>query len=112
MWAKVNGIPVITWAPRVSHYVRSHANLLGVDIADWVHPFVYSLSDAIVDSPEDGARWIRDELLTGKVIIKDRHIILNAMEYYRTTQFPNDIPMQEMFARHPGLATRAYQRIS
>ncbi len=112
MWAKVHGIPVVTWAPRDTHYFKTNTNTLGIDLQDWIHPFVYSLSDAIVDNLVDGARWIREEMLTGEAAIKGRSHIINAMEYYRTTQFPKDVPMQEMFGSDPELSMRAYQRIT
>ena len=43
MWAKLNKLPVITLAPRDSHYHKSHTTLLDVPVKDWIHPFVESL---------------------------------------------------------------------
>ena len=50
MFAAQNGIPVITWAPPESHYRRRFVpNVFGEDLHDWTHPFVFGLSDHVVD---------------------------------------------------------------
>lgn len=53
MWAKSHKIPVVTLAPKDSHYNKSKTTLLDVAVEDWVHPFVESLSDAIVENQEN-----------------------------------------------------------
>ncbi|MBX7067417.1 MAG: hypothetical protein K1X28_09315 [Parachlamydiales bacterium] len=40
MWAKLNQIPVVTWAPRDSHYHKSDAIILGSAVKNFIHPFV------------------------------------------------------------------------
>lgn len=59
MWAKVNRIPVVAWAPKNSHYHQSHTTLLSVSIQNFIHPFVESLSDQIVETVADGAAWMQ-----------------------------------------------------
>lgn len=50
MFAVQLGIPVITWAPMESHYRRSKVpDVFGEDLTDWTHPFVFGLSDHVVD---------------------------------------------------------------
>lgn len=59
MWAKLNKIPLVVWAPKNTHYHLSHASILDVPVTDYVHPFVESLSDKVVETLEEGADWIR-----------------------------------------------------
>lgn len=40
MWAKVNKIPVVTWAPRNSHYHKDQTTILGVTVANFIHPLI------------------------------------------------------------------------
>ncbi len=59
MWAKLHRIPIVTWAPKNSHYHKTHTRLLDVPVKNWVHPFIESLSDALVENLEEGAEWIK-----------------------------------------------------
>src|ERR1700722_11207066 len=59
MWAKFHKIPVVTLAPKNSHYNKSKTTLLDVPVENWIHPFVESLSDAIVENLSDGALCIK-----------------------------------------------------
>lgn len=93
MWAKVNNIPVVTLAPKETHYVKSNTALLGVNVKDWVHPFIYSLSDYICEDVQDGAKWILSHIRSPKEI-KGKDSIIDAMLYYRDTQFSSDKPMK------------------
>lgn len=59
MFAVQRGIPVITWAPQETHYRRSEVpNVFGENLKDWTHPFVYGLSDYVVDSLADAVELI------------------------------------------------------
>jgi hypothetical protein len=50
MFAVQHGIPIVTWSPPDTHYRRSKvADLFGEDLHDWTHPFVFGLSDHVVD---------------------------------------------------------------
>lgn len=64
MFAVQNGIPVITWAPPETHYRRSKVpDILGEDLNDWTHPFVFGLSDCVVDDLPQALTIIRAETL-------------------------------------------------
>lgn len=97
MWAKVHKIPVVTWAPLNSHYKKEKTTLLGVPVANFVHPFVESLSDAIVENLADGAVWIKKYLKDKSLEIKGSEDITRAMEHYKEKQLQNDRPMKELF---------------
>ncbi len=108
MWAKINHLPVLTLAPQNSHYHKETATLLGVTVKNWMHPFVESLSDAVVEDLRQGVEWLKDFLL-GKYQIKGPEFIHEAMKYYQTTQFPIDHPMHEIFEKNPQLQERILQ---
>lgn len=59
MFAVQRGIPVITWAPQETHYRRSEVpNVFGENLKNWTHPFVYGLSDYVVDNLADAVELI------------------------------------------------------
>lgn len=96
MWAKFHSIPVVTLAPKETHYHKSQTTLLGSEVKDWVHPFVESLSDAVVESIADGANWIH-RVMTGELKeIKNAAFMESAMQRYKTLRFEGDEPMQDL----------------
>lgn len=96
MWAKVNKIPVVTLAPLETHYHKEETVLLGVPVKSWIHPFVEGLSDAVVESLEEGARWLAATMDSPNPEIKGPEWMHEAMHYYRETQFTKDEPMQHL----------------
>lgn len=85
MFAKVHRVPVAVWLPEESHYKRSHIQLLGKEVTDWIHPFIYNLSDYRAPTLEDAARWIEEELLTGKVAVKGMECTQEAISHFCST---------------------------
>lgn len=106
MWAKVNQIPVVTWAPENSHYHKSQTTVLDVPVSNFVHPFVESLSDKIVENLVEGSKWIEDALSNRCPEIKSLQHIKAAMQHYMDTQLHQDIPMKEMVASSKELKSR------
>jgi hypothetical protein len=98
MWAKLNKIPVVTWAPKESHYHKTKTTLLGVEVEHFIHPFIYALSDQIVETLEEGAVWIEKTLADPSTQIKGVESIQAAMQYYQEKQLPVDEPMQEILS--------------
>jgi hypothetical protein len=96
MWAKVHKIPLVIWAPKDSHYHKSSTTLLGQSVENWIHPFVESLSDKMVQTVEEGAEWIVKAVSTPNFPIKGLEHIEYAMEYYKKHQLHRDGPMQEL----------------
>lgn len=109
MWAKMNTIPVVTLCPQESHYKRTDVKILNVRVSDWVHPFVENLSDSLVTSVEDGAKWIQNYMLNKESItIKGPTSLKEAMQYYCDTQFNKDEPMQALLHKNPKLHERMF----
>lgn len=96
MWAKMNGIPVITWAPLNSHYHKESASLLGVEVKSWVHPFVVALSDKIVSSLQEASSWIFTVIDNPATFFKNSQSIYDAMNYYMDEQYRFDNPMKHL----------------
>lgn len=108
MWAKLHKIPLITLAPKDSHYNKTQTTLLDVPVENWVHPFVESLSDALVENLSEGAQWIRKILQGSAQEIKDVAYIQSAMHHYRDTQLERDEPMKALIASNPKLHERIW----
>ena len=96
MWAKFHAKPVIILAPEETHYRKTHVEMLGTHITEYVHPFVRSLGDALVSSLEEGAAWILRWINGECGAIKDMTTIYDAMRHYQHTQYNHDQPMQEL----------------
>jgi len=99
MWAKMNHLPVLSLAPKNSHYRKKEVTLLDKRVENWVHPFVYSLSDAIVQDLEEAITWLIAFLL-GDIEIKGPQSINDAMRYYKEMQLKNDSPMSELIEKN------------
>ncbi len=108
MWAKFHKIPIVTLAPKDSHYNKSKITLLDVAVENWVHPFVESLSDAIVENLSDGARWIRKFASTAAPKVKDVEYIQLSMRHYRESQLPHDEPMKALIMANQKLHKRIW----
>jgi hypothetical protein len=109
MWAKVNKIPVVTWAPQNSHYNKDQTTILDVPVANFIHPFVVSLSDKIVASLEEGAQWIDFAISNPEVAIKGIPYIGFAMQHYRDNQLHHDQPMKELLISSEELNQRVHR---
>lgn len=110
MWAKVNKIPVVTWAPKNSHYHKDEAVILDVRVPNFVHPFVEGLSDKIVESLEEGAAWIGSFMTGLSPEIKGIECVEGAMKIYKERQLERDIPMRELVESSTELYDRIYRR--
>lgn len=103
MWAKVNKIPVVTWAPKDTHYHKSHTTILNVPVKNFIHPFVLALSDHIAQDLTGGAQWIHKMMSDPSLEIKGVESIRSAMQYYNDKQFDHDQPMKELFSMNEEL---------
>lgn len=96
MWAKMHGIPVVSFAPLNSHYHKQSTSLLGVEVQSWIHPFIEGLSDRIVGSLEEAAESVVVLLEDSSVPIKGPDWVRGAMKYYLNKQFSSDKPMKQL----------------
>ena len=106
MWAKLNNIPLVIWAPEESHYNKSHTTILGIHVDKFVHPFVECLSDKIVNDLEEGISWIKQIKADPSAPIKGIEFIELAMSHYKNKQLPNDEPMLNLIKGNEILQSR------
>jgi hypothetical protein len=109
MWAKVNQIPIVTWAPKNSHYHKERTTLLDIPVEEFIHPFVFALSDRIVENLEEGAHWIDEFISNPEIEIKTLSYIGEAMHYYKENQLQRDEPMQKLLTASEALKTRMHR---
>ncbi len=81
--AKYFARPVLTVLPKDSHHRRSDLVFHGVLIHDWIHPFLDTFSDLIVDKVADCLGWItKYSNNPSRAKIKDITIIDIGIEYF------------------------------
>lgn len=112
MWAKLNKTPLVIWAPKNSHYNKSNTTVLGVPVSDFIHPFIDSLGDKIVETLIEGAEWINSVISNPLFEVKGIEHIENAMEHYKARQLANDKPMQDLLDHHQELKSRMERQAS
>lgn len=79
--AKYFSIPVITVLPRGSQHRRTDLEFHGRVVADWIHPFIDTFSDRIIESASelpDAVRRLEDMRIKGISVIDE------AIDYART----------------------------
>jgi hypothetical protein len=89
MLAKERQIPVIAVCPPNSHYQRSIVFHTGVKNEGWVHPFVESLSDVIVEDFTKAGEWIK-EFIENPRKIKSGEIIDESIKCYMDNTLKKD----------------------
>ncbi len=94
LFAKMNKVPVIAVAPKNSHYVRGKLEYLGQKVENYIHPFLFCTSDAIVENFEQAAAWIKN-FLEKPVEIKDISITEKAIDEYMKKYMHKDDPVNE-----------------
>ncbi len=107
LWAKTNSIPVISLTPRNSHYNKESASLLDVEVKNWIHPFVESLSDVLVENLDEAVEWIEKIMKDNTIQIKGKNSIFDAMKYYKKTNLFKDLPMKKLIDSNSSIKFRA-----
>ncbi len=106
MWAKVHKIPVISWAPKETHYHKSKTTLLGVPVENFIHPFVKALSDFVAENLDEACLFLSRALTDLAFQAKGLDSIAAAMRYYKETQLSADLPMRQLMAGNEALSSR------
>lgn len=80
--------PLIAVIPKDTHHRRSNVIFDGVNIEDWVHPFLDVSADYVAESIEDAAAWIR-QYVDGAINqeIKDITVFTIAIDEF-TSELP------------------------
>lgn len=96
MWAKVNNKPLVVWVPEGSYYNQRNVKILGNQVDHFIHPFVEHLADALVDTVELGAQWIKQNILENSIKPRGVEYIKETMLYYQQNYLNVDGPMQKI----------------
>lgn len=98
--AKMHGVPVIAVVPKDSYYRKTAIyfmnRLTAEELEKWIHPFLGTLSDLIVEDLEGAAEWITEHL-NKKKEIKNISIINDAIEYYKENIYDKDEQAKKAF---------------
>jgi hypothetical protein len=85
--AKYFNKPVVVVLPKNTHHRRSDLTISAGAVKDWIHPFVFSTSDAIVESVEEAANWLAQYIeFPKRHDIKNISVIDEAIKEYRTAR--------------------------
>ncbi|MCP5509284.1 MAG: hypothetical protein H7A39_02610 [Chlamydiales bacterium] len=106
LWAKLHHKPLLTWAPTDTHYHKKNSSLLGQPIADYTHPFVYSLTDLVFETLDDAIEWVKAYVNDEISQVKDLSSVQEAMYHYRQAQYSKDTPMQDLIQSCQELTAR------
>ncbi|MEV6302530.1 hypothetical protein AB0M02_24160 [Actinoplanes sp. NPDC051861] len=85
MFAQMSGIPVVSICPRNSAYRQDLVpNVFGEDLKDWIHPFVFGLSDYIVEDIDDAVQLINNLIEEGRLNRRPAEAsrVPESLEYY------------------------------
>ena len=99
--AKMHGVPVIAVVPKKSYYRLPDKEAMKYftkeKMDNWIHPFMSSLSDVIVEDLDTAAAWIKEHL-NEKKQIKDVSVINEAIEYYKKHHYEKDEQAKDAFS--------------
>lgn len=82
--------PLIGIAPRGGKFVRAEKELMGKIYLDWTDPIVNYTCDAVVEDLVGAAKFINEDLLTGKYKTKSLDIINKSIEIYKANYYERD----------------------
>lgn len=84
--SKYFGKPVISVIPKNTHHRRLNAVFNGKTVDDWIHPFIFTFSDYVVENPNEIEK-IKDELFSKKA--KDISVIDEAISHFNLIEKRN-----------------------
>ncbi|NGX31337.1 MAG: hypothetical protein K940chlam8_00703 [Chlamydiae bacterium] len=100
--AKLLAKPVVTLAPKESHYNRSSATVSGHECLDYIHPFVFGFSDKIAHTISEAVDWMKEK----HEHIKGKEVIFDSMKYYGKNYFLQDPTFFKFIEENPLLKQR------
>lgn len=106
MFAKTHSKYVVSWLPEDSHYHRKNLEFLGQSVKDWIHPFVFTLSDYYSASLTDIAHWIQEKVIKEKILPKGPESLIHSISSYLETQLEKDREMFEIVEQYPQLSEK------
>jgi hypothetical protein len=81
--AKYFSHPVVTVLPKDTHHRRSNIIFHGEEIDDWIHPFIHTFSDLVVEKIDDCLDWVKKFMDDPATIeVKDIKVIDQGIESF------------------------------
>ena len=81
--------PVVIVIPKDTHHRKSNVIFHGIEMEDWIHPFLKISTDYVADSIENAARWIKGYAKSpSSNIIKDLSVFEDAIDLFQSSQSP------------------------
>ncbi len=78
--------PVLSVLPKDTHHRRSNLFMHAGIVADWIHPFIFSTSDIVVEDFKEAAVWLMDYVSSPQDYnIKGLEIIEEGIRAYHDT---------------------------
>lgn len=109
--AKAVGVPVVSLCPNGTHYRRRDFNFMGQQLTEWTHPFVFGLSDVVVDSLQEACDWLAAHRIADRAVTRQLdhsgETVNAAIRHYLTTQLDRDTEMRTIVAASPRLAEKS-----
>jgi len=79
--------PVVIVIPRNSHHRKSNVVFHGVELPEWIHPFLKVSTDYVAESIENAADWIKQySQKPGDHKIKDISVFEDAINQFNATK--------------------------
>jgi hypothetical protein len=96
MIARQRKIPVIAVCPPESHYKRHMVFHTGAVNQEWVHPFVESLSDVIVNNFKEAGEWIK-KFIDNPIEVRSDEVINESIKDYLDNYLDSDDGFKEKY---------------
>jgi hypothetical protein len=81
--------PVVTILPKSTHHRRTNLSMHAGVVSDWIHPFIFSTSDAIFENISETVEWLVNyQLGSFRGRIKGMEVIDSAIRTYLDASRP------------------------
>lgn len=91
--SRVLGTALIAVVPRETHYRRTHVSFRGGTAADYLHPHIVGLCDAVVEDFGAAGRWVVERVEAGSRAGDSGDAVRRGIDAYRKRLLPSDTPM-------------------
>ncbi len=88
--ARQLGTPLVCVVPHESHYRKANVTYRGATAAEYLHPHIFGLADAIVEDFRAAGLWVFHNAHEQSA---DDRPVLRAIDRYRERMLPGDAPM-------------------
>ena len=97
--AETQDIPLVMIAPQDTFYHKLNTSVLGQDIPEWKHPFIFGYTDYIAQTCKEAGQLIDAYLYPKQKTVPNSisNRIVGAMQHYIRKQLAHDKPMCDLY---------------